>query len=95
MRRTEVGEGVLQRVQPAVGARPSTVVMLWPPHSTRQDQAGQDRLVVEEHGAGAAFAEFASVFGAGEVQIFAQDFEQRLVRRERDLDWLAVDDQRD
>jgi hypothetical protein len=60
-----------------------------------EDQARQDRLTVEEDGARAALAELAAVLGAGEVQIFTQDLEQRLVWRERDLRRLAVDGQRD
>ena len=31
------------------------------------------------------------MFCAGEIQIFAQDFEQGLVRRERDLSLIAIE----
>ena len=60
-----------------------------------EDEAGQHRLVIEQHGACAALAELAAVFGAAEIQILTQNLEQRLVRRERDLGRFAVDRQRD
>ena len=59
----------------------------------REHQAGKHRLAVDQHRAGAAFAELAAVLGAGEVEVLAQHLEQRLVRRERDFDVLAVDAQ--
>ena len=82
LRRAELGEGVLQRVgQRAVG-------QAFDGHDGRrrlvldgQRQAGQDRLAVDQHGAGAALAELAAVLGAGQVEIFAQHLEQRLVDR--------------
>ena len=38
--------------------------------------AGEDRLVVEKHGAGAALAFAAAVFRSRQPQVFAQHFEQ-------------------
>ena len=55
-----------------------------------EHEAREHRLAVDEHGAGAALAELAAVLGAGQPEVLAQDLEQRLVRRERDLDRLAV-----
>src|SRR5262245_24549431 len=59
----------------------------------RQHEAGELRLAVEQHGAGAALAELAAVLGAGEREVLAQDLEQRLVRGEGRLHRLAVDAQ--
>ena len=42
------------------------------------DQAGVDQLTVHEDGAGAAFAFAAAFFGAGEVEVLAEDVEEEL-----------------
>ena len=55
-----------------------------------QEEAGEDGLAIHEHRAGAALSELAPVLGARQTEILAQDFEQGLVRRESDLDGLAV-----
>ena len=39
--------------------------------------AGEDALAVDQHRAGAALALAAAVLGAGQLQVFAQDVEQR------------------
>jgi hypothetical protein len=60
----EIGERLLQRVQLAVGGEAldgrhaSTVTV------DSENEARQDRLAIEEHGAGAAFAQLAPVLGA-------------------------------
>jgi hypothetical protein len=54
-------------------------------------QAGKDGLAVEEDGAGAAFAEFTAVLGAGVAEIFAEDFEERFVGSKRDIDFFAIE----
>ena len=91
----QVGERILQRVQPAVrdqsfdgGHTPAVAV-------GAEHEARQDRLVVEQHGTGAAFAKLAAMLRAAEIQVLTKNLEQRLVRRERDFGWLAVDDERD
>src|SRR5215831_13738840 len=48
------------------------------------------RLAVDEHGAGAAFAQLAAMFCSSQAEIFAQHFQQSLVWSERDVNWLAV-----
>jgi hypothetical protein len=35
------------------------------------------------------------VLRAAQIQVFTKDLEERLVRRERDFGWLAVDDECD
>ena len=47
-------------------------------------------ISVDEDRARAAFAELAPVLGAGEVQLLAKDFEQRVMRFRRDGARLAV-----
>src|SRR5579872_112729 len=54
----------------------------------------EHRLVVNEHAARPAVAHFATVLGTRQLEIFPQDFEQRLVWSERALDILAVDVER-
>src|SRR5262249_18414379 len=58
-------------------------------------EARQHGLSVEEHGACAALAELAAVLRSAEAEILTQNFEERLVRRERDLCFFAVDRQND
>ncbi len=57
----------------------------------RQHQARQHRLAIDEHRTGAALTQLAAVFRAGQLQIFAQDFEQRLVIVGQDIDRLLID----
>src|SRR3984893_6446992 len=59
----------------------------------RHRQAGEERPAIDEDGTGAALAQLAAVLGAGESQVFAQDFEQRFVGRHDDRHVLAVDAQ--
>ena len=91
LRGAEIGECFLQWMQAAVFGQaldgrhaPSAAV-------DGKDQAREDGLIVEQHGAGAALAKLAPVLGAAEIQILTKNLEQRLVRRERDFGWLAVD----
>ena len=56
-----------------------------------EHQAREHRLIVEQDGARAAFAELAAVLGAAEIQVLTQHLEERFVRRERDLGRFAVD----
>ena len=48
-----------------------------------QREAGQRRFVVDQHGAGAAFAAVAAGLGAGEADFFAQEIEQQDVVGDR------------
>src|SRR5205814_6121659 len=58
-------------------------------------EKGRHGRPVEQHGTGAAFAELAAVVRAREPGILAEHLEQGLVRREGDLDGLAVQLERD
>ncbi len=61
-------------------AMPSMVVMLCAFGLQDGDEAGVDEVSVEDDGAGSAFAFSAAFFGAGEVEVFAEDVEEALHR---------------
>ena len=61
-------------------AMPSMVVMFGAFGLEDGDEAGVDEFAVDEDGAGAAFAFAAAFFGAGEVEVFAEDVEEALHR---------------
>src|SRR5262249_16721976 len=56
-----------------------------------EDETRENRPAVDENRAGSALAELAAVLRAREREVLPQDLEQRLVRRERAFDGLAVD----
>jgi hypothetical protein len=56
-----------------------------------EEQAGEDRPVIDQHRAGAAFPELAAVLGARQPEVLAQHLEESLVRLGGDLSELAVD----
>ena len=56
-----------------------------------QRDAGQPRLVVDQHRAGAALAAVAALLGAGQLQVIAQHLEQQRVVGHRHLVGAAVD----
>jgi hypothetical protein len=58
-----------------------------------QAQAGIDAAAVDDHGAGAALALVAALLGAGQVQVFAQQVEQRGAGVDFLFEALAVDAQ--
>src|SRR5881396_3867399 len=91
----QVGEGFLQRVQPAAQRHPFDGLHRVVRAGETEDQARQHGRAIEQHGARAAFTELASVLGAREPQVFAQYFEQRLVGRKGHLGGLAIDLERD
>src|SRR2546423_3969839 len=95
LRRAELGEGVLERMQRPASCNPLDGFHATPRAREAEHQTGQHGLAIHEHGAGAALAQLAAVLRAGETQVFAQHFEQGLVGRESDLDGLAVQLERD
>ena len=56
-----------------------------------EHQTRKNRTPVDEHRARATLAQLAAVLCPGEIQIFTQNFEQRLVRCEDDLGVFAVE----
>src|SRR3989449_7288684 len=93
--RSELGEGVLERMQRPTRGHPLDGFHPMPRARQAEHQTGKHGLAVHEHGAGAALAQLAAVLRAGETQVLAQHFEQGLVGREGDLDGLAVQLERD
>ena len=72
---------------------PSTVVILRPSSIRTGDDAGQDRLAVDHHRAGAALAEAAAELGAVQGEFVAQRVEERGVGIGVDLVIAPVDRQ--
>src|SRR5712691_11736138 len=91
----EIGERGLQWVQLGAVCEPLHGFDRPPFAIEGKREAGEHRHAFHQHRAGAAFAELAAVLGAGQVQVLAQHFEQRLVRGERNLLLLAVHAQRE
>ena len=90
LRGAEVGEGFLQRMQPAVGDEPFYCRDVAAAAVDAKHQARQHRLAVEQHGARAALTKLAAVLRAAQVQVLTQHLEQGLVGRERDVGRFAV-----
>jgi len=79
LRRTLFGEGDLQRME-GLGTREAFDGRhLRIPNERGERQAREDRHAVDENGAGATFAELASVLRAGETELLAKDLEERVV----------------
>src|SRR5213075_3521133 len=91
LRGVQVGKGRLERVRARGGGEPLHGRDLAPVALEAEEQAGEDRLAVDDDGAGPALAEFTAVLRAREPHVLAQDLEERLVGLERDLLRLAVD----
>src|SRR5437764_2188597 len=91
LRGAMVGETLLQRVelgtlaQALDGGRASSGAL----HGG--DQAGENQLAIEDHGAGPAFTELAAVLGARQAEVFPQHLEERLVGLDDEITRLAVD----
>ena len=90
-----VEEGLLQPAQDPPGARPSTVVTSPPSASTASTRHGVHDPTIEPHGAGAALADQAAFLGAGQLEVVAQDVEERVVRRHLEAAGTTVDGDRD
>ncbi len=93
LRAAEVGERLLQRMQPAIRGEPFDRRHASAGVVDREGQTREDGFAVDEHRAGAALAELAAVLGAGELQVFAQHLEQRLVAVDEHVHALAVHEQ--
>jgi len=84
-------EGALQARDVALGGEAFDRLDAAPGDAVRQRAAGQSGLVVDQHGAGAAFAAVATLLGAGEAQAVAQVVEQQCVFRDGFLAPAPVD----
>jgi hypothetical protein len=63
-----------------------TIFSVKPKHQTRKN-----RTPINEYSTRPTLAQFTTVLCPGEIEILSQDFEQRLVRGEGDLDVFAVE----
>ena len=90
LRCAEVRKGVLQGVEPPIGGEPLDRQDGSSRAFEPKNQAGEHGLAVQNHGAGAAFSELATVFRSGMAEILTQDFQQRFVRGERDVEFFAI-----
>ena len=88
-------EGLLQRMQRASLGQAFDCRDLRTVFHDRQREARVDPPAIDQHGAGAALAVVAALFGPGEVEIETQCVEQRGPRRDGQLALHAVDVQRD
>jgi hypothetical protein len=86
-----VDEPLLHRVQDAVFLQTFDGCDLAPHRVLGEREAGIDRLTVHQHRAGAALAEVAALFRAGQAQVLPQREQQRVLIGHRDADGLAVD----
>src|SRR5437016_1811665 len=91
LRGAEVGESCLQGMQLRAAAEAFDRFHRAGLALGGQHQAGKLRHAVDQHRAGAALAQLAAVLGAGEAEVLAQYFEQRLVAGAGQLDGFAVD----
>src|SRR6188508_2477615 len=90
LRRTQLGERVLQRMKLRAcrktfhcGDRPILA-------GYSQLEAGEDGNPVDQDGARPAFAELTSVLGAGELQVFAQHFKEGFLGGDETFNPLSV-----
>jgi len=90
LRRAEVGKGILQGVQPSIGAEPFDRQDSSSRALERKNEARKHRLAIQENRAGAAFSQLAAMFRPGVEEIFAQDLQQGFVRSEQDVDFFAI-----
>ena len=88
-------EGFLQRMQLVVVRQAFDGLDGAAVGPDRELAAGVDRLAVQQHGAGAAFAAVAADLGAGEPQVIAQQFDQGPAIFDFDAMLDAVDGQFD
>ena len=54
-------------------------------------QTRENRTTINQNRAGSTLAQLTPMLGSGQREVFAQDFQQSLMRRERNLRWLAVE----
>src|SRR6185437_2360353 len=93
--RAQVGERLLQRMEPGSLGHPLDGLHRFAGAGQAQDEAREDGDAIHEHGTGAALAELTAVLGPGEPQVLPEDFQERLVGGERDLCRFAVDGEGD
>ncbi len=91
LRRLLFHEGALDRRRRLDGAEPFQRRHLLAFEQQQRRHAGQHRLAVDDHRAGAALAEPAAEFGGVELDFVAQHVEQRRIRIGFDLVIVTID----
>jgi hypothetical protein len=91
LRRAEICEAFLQGMGPPVLHHTFHRDDLGFFRFDAEHQTGKHGLPVNQHSTSAALSQLASMFGAGETHILAQDFQQRLIDLRGDLFGFAVD----
>src|SRR6266850_4664255 len=90
LRRTEIGESVLQRMQSPFQTEAFDSQDIPGAALDSEDQAGEHGLVVQKDGASATFSQLTAVFRARMAEILAKDFEESFVWCKRDVYLLTV-----
>jgi hypothetical protein len=90
LRRTEIGEGVLERMKIPFQSEAFDGQHIPRVALDSEDQAGKHGLAIQKDRAGTALSELTAMLRPGVAEVFAKDFEQRLVGRERDVNLLTV-----
>src|SRR5215468_7725967 len=94
LRSAEFGKGLLQRMKFGSHCHALNRGDLMAFHGNSESQARKYRTAIHQHGAAPAFTQLAAVLRAGQSQILAKHFQERLVRRERDFHLFSIDSQR-
>jgi len=95
LRRTEIRERILQGMKVSISAETFHSEHLPAITFKRQHQTGKNGSAIQKNGAGPAFPQFTTVLRAGMAKILAKNLEQRLVRREGNIDLFTVQRQPD
>src|ERR1035437_130161 len=77
----EIRKRLLQRMETRIAHQAFNGRHAAPLTFDRENQTGQHGKIVEQNGACATSAEFTAVLGAAQIQILAENLEQRLVWR--------------
>jgi len=95
LRGPEVRERILQGMKPSILAKSFDRQHLTGSTFQGQDQAREHRLPIQQNRASSALAKFATMFCASVAEVFAQDFQQRLVRCKRNVRLLPIQSETD
>src|SRR6516164_10541729 len=85
LRRSKLREGLLQRMKASAACQPfdrsdlSTLQFYW------EGQAAQNGCSIDQHRAGAALPQLATVLGARQPDVLAQDLQQGLMHGDDDI----------
>ena len=81
---------ILQRIESAIGAKAFHRQDFSSTAFQRKNQARKYGLAIQKNGARAAFPQLTAMLRACVAEVFAQNFQQRLVWGEGDVDFLTI-----